>query len=98
VSPDALDALILRAHALCRTPNPIKDASITLRTQQYIQHIRAFADVLYSWELYAKRAELLKALHRVLGEASPDHRIHEHDIGMVKYRSLTITRLIIPCL
>jgi hypothetical protein len=91
-----LDTLILRAHSLPRPLNPIKDMSAMLRTQQYIQHIRAFADVLYSWELYAKRAELLKALHCVLGEANPDHPIHGHDIGMVKHSSLKITRLITP--
>lgn len=79
-----------RSFAL-RPSRPTEDANSQLRTQQYEQHIHAFADVLYSWELYAKRAELLKALHRVLGEASPDHSDHGHDIGTFRSRSSEVT-------
>jgi hypothetical protein len=46
--------------------------------------MRAYADVLYSWELYAKRAELLKVLHTTLAVTSghvlpvSDHAIGQH--------------------
>jgi hypothetical protein len=54
-------------HSVHPESEPIFDSA---HTAQFVQHISAYADVLYSWELFAKRAELLKALHG--GMASVD--------------------------
>ena len=32
--------------------------------QQFLRHVYIYAEVLYSWELYHKRSELLKAIEK----------------------------------
>jgi hypothetical protein len=49
---------------------------------QFAQHIRAYADVLYSWELFSRRADLLKMLFIAGGPPLTDRSsVEQHDLG-----------------
>jgi hypothetical protein len=56
--------------------------------EEYLQltgHIRSYAEQLYSWELYQRRAELLKVIH-LASDASSNvavDEIEQYEIGEV---------------
>ena len=59
--------------------------------QQFVQHIRAYAEQLYSWRLFQKRAEIMKLLHRAIGPAwgLTVSTFERDDIGIIYFNATT---------